>query len=304
MAASSPAASSRTPRRPPPIRWTASRSAFSTRRNAAGFFEGKIDITKRQPLRYRLSNSGGAWMVTDPYSFGPVLGPMDDYYIAEGSHLRLFDKLGAHLIDHEGAKGFNFAVWAPNAKRVSVVGEFNDWDGRRHTDAQAHRHRHLGNLHPRPRSGQGLQIRDRRLERRAGSAEGGSLCGAIGTAAGDGVGHGSAARPCLGRREAPRVLAQHEPAPRADLDLRGACRVVAEARGRLVPVVGRTRRPADPLCDRDGLHPHRVHADLGISRSTRPGATRRRACSRRPPVSASPRVSRASSMERTAPASA
>ena len=71
--------------------------------------------------------------MTDPYSFGPVLGPMDDYYIAEGSHLRLFDKLGAHLIDHEGATGFNFAVWAPNAKRVSVVGEFNDWDGRRHT---------------------------------------------------------------------------------------------------------------------------------------------------------------------------
>jgi len=104
-----------------------------TRRDPAGFFEGRIDIAKRQPLRYRLSNSGGAWMVTDPYSFGPVLGPMDDYYIAEGSHLRLFDKLGAHLIDHEGARGFNFAVWAPNAKRVSVVGEFNDWDGRRHT---------------------------------------------------------------------------------------------------------------------------------------------------------------------------
>src|SRR5690606_39747066 len=62
------------------------------------------------------------WWVTDPYSFGPVLGPMDDYYIAEGSHLRLFDKLGAHLIDHEGASGVHFAVWAPNAKRVSVVG--------------------------------------------------------------------------------------------------------------------------------------------------------------------------------------
>jgi len=104
-----------------------------TLRNAAGFFEGRIDIGKRQPLRYRLSNTGGEWLVTDPYSFGPVLGPMDDYYIAEGSHLRLFDKLGAHLIDHEGARGFNFSVWAPNAKRVSVVGEFNDWDGRRHT---------------------------------------------------------------------------------------------------------------------------------------------------------------------------
>ena len=48
------------------------------------------------------------------------------------SHLRLFDKLGAHLIDHEGAAGVHFAVWAPNAQRVSVVGDFNDWDGRRH----------------------------------------------------------------------------------------------------------------------------------------------------------------------------
>jgi len=67
------------------------------------------------------------------YSFGPVLGPMDDYYIAEGSHLRLFDKLGSHRISHEGASGMHFAVWAPNAKRVSVVGPFNDWDGRRHS---------------------------------------------------------------------------------------------------------------------------------------------------------------------------
>ncbi|MBL8578952.1 MAG: 1,4-alpha-glucan branching protein GlgB [Mesorhizobium sp.] len=103
------------------------------RRDDRGFFEGVVDIAERQPLRYHLANPGGDWWVTDPYSFGPVLGPMDDYYIAEGSHLRLFDKLGAHLIEHEGASGFNFAVWAPNAKRVSVVGEFNEWDGRRHS---------------------------------------------------------------------------------------------------------------------------------------------------------------------------
>ena len=71
-------------------------------------------------------------VVTDPYSFGPVLGPIDDYLIAEGTHLRLYDKFGAHQITHEGATGIHFAVWAPNAKRVSVVGDFNDWDGRRH----------------------------------------------------------------------------------------------------------------------------------------------------------------------------
>ena len=64
--------------------------------------------------------------------FGPVLGLIDDLLIAQGTHFRLYDKLGAHLITHEGAQGVHFAVWAPNARRVSVVGDFNDWDGRRH----------------------------------------------------------------------------------------------------------------------------------------------------------------------------
>ncbi len=104
-----------------------------SRRDEGGFFEGKLSLKKRQPLRYHARNAGGDWWLTDPYSFGPVLGPLDDYYIAQGSHLRLFDKLGAHLIDHEGASGVHFAVWAPNARRVSVVGDFNEWDGRRHT---------------------------------------------------------------------------------------------------------------------------------------------------------------------------
>ncbi|SJM29767.1 1,4-alpha-glucan branching protein GlgB [Mesorhizobium delmotii] len=104
-----------------------------SKRDEGGFFEGSLSLRKRQPLRYHARNAGGDWWLTDPYSFGPVLGPLDDYYIAEGSHLRLFDKLGAHLIDHEGASGVHFAVWAPNARRVSVVGDFNEWDGRRHT---------------------------------------------------------------------------------------------------------------------------------------------------------------------------
>ncbi|WP_404713315.1 1,4-alpha-glucan branching protein GlgB [Sphingomonas sp. MMS24-J13] len=97
-----------------------------------GIFAGKLRIRKAQPLRYHARNAGGDWWVDDPYSYGPVLGPMDDYYIAEGSHLRLFDKLGAHLIHHEGSQGTHFAVWAPNARRVSVVGRFNGWDGRCH----------------------------------------------------------------------------------------------------------------------------------------------------------------------------
>jgi 1,4-alpha-glucan branching enzyme len=102
------------------------------KRHDGGFFEGPLKIRKRQPLRYRARNAGGEWTVGDAYSFGPVLGPMDDYYIREGSHLRLFDKMGAHPIEHEGAHGVHFAVWAPNSRRVSVIGDFNAWDGRRH----------------------------------------------------------------------------------------------------------------------------------------------------------------------------
>lgn len=68
----------------------------------------------------------------DVYHFVPVLGELDLYLYGEGNHLQIYNKLGAHPITHQGVQGVSFAVWAPNAKRVSVVGLFNDWDGRRH----------------------------------------------------------------------------------------------------------------------------------------------------------------------------
>jgi 1,4-alpha-glucan branching enzyme len=102
-----------------------------------GLFEGQYS-GPREPISYRCSSGGQDWIVTDPYSFGPVLGPLDDLLIAQGTHYRLFDKLGAHLIEHEGAQGVHFAVWAPNATRVSLVGDFNHWDATRHPM----RHRH------------------------------------------------------------------------------------------------------------------------------------------------------------------
>jgi 1,4-alpha-glucan branching enzyme len=98
-----------------------------------GIFEGVLKIDHQQPIRYRARADHGSWDFIDPYTFGPVLGPLDDYYIAEGSHLRLFDKLGAHVMQHESVEGVHFAVWAPNAIRVSVVGSFNAWDGRCHS---------------------------------------------------------------------------------------------------------------------------------------------------------------------------
>lgn len=97
------------------------------------FFEGFLPGEKtRFPYRLRAANFSGAWEFADPYAFGPVLGPLDDYLLVEGTHRRLYERLGAHLIAHEGTEGVLFAVWAPQAQRVSVVGDFNHWDGRRH----------------------------------------------------------------------------------------------------------------------------------------------------------------------------
>lgn len=74
---------------------------------------------------------GSAWVSDDPYRFGPVLGELDQHLLAEGRHQRIWQVLGAHVMVHQGVKGTHFAVWAPNASRVSVVGDFNHWDGRR-----------------------------------------------------------------------------------------------------------------------------------------------------------------------------
>ncbi len=89
---------------------------------------------RRKRFAYRLAcrRGGSQWLLDDPYRFGPVIGDVDEYLLAEGSHLKLWHALGAHVTTHEGVDGTHFAIWAPAARRVSVVGDFNDWDGRRH----------------------------------------------------------------------------------------------------------------------------------------------------------------------------
>jgi 1,4-alpha-glucan branching enzyme len=73
---------------------------------------------------------GNAWEREDPYRFGPTVGDVDLHLIAEGTHERLYDVLGAHPRTQEGTAGVSFAVWAPNARSVRIVGDFDRWDGR------------------------------------------------------------------------------------------------------------------------------------------------------------------------------
>lgn len=103
------------------------------RRHARGLFEGLI--TKSGPLpRYRLRFTRGedAWEEEDCYRFPSTFGELDLHLLGEGRHQRLYEVLGAHPLTWDGVPGTRFAVWAPNASRVSVVGSFNNWDGRRH----------------------------------------------------------------------------------------------------------------------------------------------------------------------------
>ncbi len=91
------------------------------------------EIAGRQPFRYRLRiETGEAWCeFEDIYRFPPVLGELDLHLLAEGNHWSSYNKLGAHVVVHDGVEGVAFALWAPNATAISVVGDFNDWDGRR-----------------------------------------------------------------------------------------------------------------------------------------------------------------------------
>jgi 1,4-alpha-glucan branching enzyme len=97
-----------------------------------GFF-GALLPGLRAPLRYRLSfgfEDGQGWERDDPYRFLPTIGEVDLHLFNEGTHRRLWKKLGSHPMVVDGVSGTAFAVWAPNALRVSVVGDFCGWDGR------------------------------------------------------------------------------------------------------------------------------------------------------------------------------
>ena len=101
-------------------------------RRKGDFFEALLpDAHERPKYQLEAKRVAGTEIYQDPYAFGPALGPMDDHLLLEGTHRQLYKRLGAQIGIHEGVLGVLFALWAPNARRVSVVGDFNQWDGRR-----------------------------------------------------------------------------------------------------------------------------------------------------------------------------
>ena len=103
-----------------------------TKRSPAGIFEVVVE-GRELDYRLRITFPGDHVIeIDDPYRYGRVLTDFDLHLFGEGTHLRIFEKLGAHRITIGSTTGVHFAVWAPNADRVSVIGDFNGWDGRVH----------------------------------------------------------------------------------------------------------------------------------------------------------------------------
>jgi len=101
--------------------------------DSAGSFELSVPRIKKIPsYKLRIHRGDAVSTIRDPYSFPPTLGELDLHLFAEGRHEQIYNKLGAHLTKIGTVKGVAFAVWAPHASGVSVVGDFNNWDGRIH----------------------------------------------------------------------------------------------------------------------------------------------------------------------------
>ena len=104
------------------------------RHRKGGVFEARLN-GRKDVFGYLLKieyRGGASFTLRDPYSFLPTFGELDSYLVAEGRHERIWERLGAHPRHSQGVFGTSFAVWAPTARSVSVVGDFNSWDGRLH----------------------------------------------------------------------------------------------------------------------------------------------------------------------------
>ncbi|MGB3694490.1 MAG: 1,4-alpha-glucan branching enzyme [Spirulinaceae cyanobacterium] len=104
------------------------------------FFECEIDDTELNNYQLRIKEGERERVTYDPYAFrSPKLTDFDLHLFAEGNHHRIYEKLGAHSTEVDGIKGVYFAVWAPNARNVSILGDFNQWDGRQHQMRQCNK---------------------------------------------------------------------------------------------------------------------------------------------------------------------
>ena len=102
-----------------------------TKLDDRGFYQINLGVGENFKYRFKITNDqNNTYIAEDTYRFQPTIGDIDVYLFAEGNHHDIYKKLGAHVMEMDGVKGVGFAVWAPNAKRVSVIGNFNNWDGR------------------------------------------------------------------------------------------------------------------------------------------------------------------------------
>ena len=139
-----------------------------SRSTQAGVFEGVIEGAEL-PLRYELEvdyGAGGTFTQPDPYAFTPTLGELDLHLIGEGRHEQLYELLGGHIREHQGVTGTAFAVWAPAARAVSLIGDFNYWNGVTYPMRSLGSIGNLGAVPARDRRGLALQVRDHRPGRR------------------------------------------------------------------------------------------------------------------------------------------
>ena len=219
----------------------------------------------RLPARGDVGATDRRSSTTTRTRFPPALGELDMHLIGEGRHEELWERLGAHERELEGVAGTAFAVWAPAARSVSVVGDFNLWDGR------VHPMRSLGSsgvwelFVPGIAPGTRYKFEIRHGADRPGSRPTRSPRAAELPPATASVVY--SARPPLGRRRLARAPRRRRPPGTAALDLRGASRLLAPepARGEPAAHLPRARRRARRLRHRPRLHPRRADAGDGAS---------------------------------------
>ena len=231
--------------------------AYAATHERGGIWVAVLPGKEIPPYRLSVTYGDNTTVRDDPYRYLPTLGEMDTYLISEGRHENLWHVLGAHVktyTDELGeTTGTAFAVWAPNARAVRVVGEFNFVGRRGYLHAVAGFFRHLGDFRPRRRRRHALQVRDPGTRRQL-VPEGRPA----GSRHGDSPGHGLGRHRLLPRVDRRRVDVYPQgpqPPRRPHVHLRGPRGFVASG-----PGLPRAGRRAGPLRQADGLHARGVHA--------------------------------------------